>query len=148
MLGKIPTLLLRLSLIMQALHDAFKYVMAIDSTKRFDLTSSTDDDILLYANSNNESVISEDSVNRAYKLLEYFNINKLLLAGYSIDVTMSIEDCFNILITDQKESLFAHSKESKIISFIIRPDKALVIKWRGGFGRCLAHSVMISNRGR
>jgi len=42
-----------------------------------------------------------------------------LLAGYSIGVAMSIEDCFNSLITDQKESLFTHSKESKIISFIL-----------------------------
>jgi len=115
MLGKIPTLLLRLSLIMHSLHVAFEYVMVIDISKRFKLNPQSDEDIVEYNSSNNQTEITGESVIRAYKLLEFFNKNKLLLAGYDIDVELNIEEIFNILVSAQTEIQFTHNKETKVV---------------------------------
>ena len=93
MLGKGPTQLLRLSGILQALHDAFDYVMNT-STEKFELTINFSNDLQVFLETNPLKIISIDNVNRAYKLLEYFNKHKLVLAGYEIDINDDIKDIF------------------------------------------------------
>ena len=97
MLGKGPTQLLRLSGILQALHDAFDYVMNT-STEKFELTINFSNDLQVFLETNPLKTISIDNVNRAYKLLEYFNKHKLVLAGYEIDINDDIKDIFTQLI--------------------------------------------------
>ncbi len=51
--------------------------------------------------------------------MEFFNKNKLLLAGYDIDVELNIEKIFNILVSAQTEIQFTHNKETKVICYIL-----------------------------
>jgi hypothetical protein len=98
MLGKVPTLLLRLSCILQALHDSFEYIMSLDSSERFILDSKIEE--RLNFESRTQTIISLENIERAYQLLQYFNKNKLVLANYEIDTNIDIELTFDKLITE------------------------------------------------
>lgn len=126
MLGKIPKYLLRLSLIIQSLHDAFNYVMTMDSSRRHKLDSNTDEEITAYVSDSIDkpSEITEESIIRAYKLLSYFNKHKLILAGYSFDLASDIEEIFNNLIKENNVSSFIHRPETKIVSHILQSDQS------------------------
>ena len=126
MLGKIPKYLLRLSLIIQSLHDSFNYVMTMDSSRRHKLDSNTDEEITAYVSDSIDkpNEITEESIIRAYKLLSYFNKHKLILAGYSFDLASDIEEIFNNLIKENNVSSFNHSPETKIVSYILQSNQS------------------------
>jgi len=120
MLGKVPTLLLRLSCILQAIHDAFAYIMSLDASERFTLNSVIEERLNNHFESQTQTQISSVNIERAYLLLQYFNKNKLVLAGYEIDTNMEIESIFDKLINEiSLESDIILSVESLIIKEIL-----------------------------
>lgn len=98
MLGKIPTYLLRLSCVLQALHDAYEYISKNEN--RFVLNSDFEEQLTTHFIGETQFIISEHNIIRANNLLSFFNKNKLVLAGYSIDISKTIEECFDILISE------------------------------------------------
>ena len=127
MLGKVPTLLLRLSCILQTLHDSYDHIMNVDISLRFKLDKAFEDHLNNHLKRDIKLEICLKSVERAYKLLEYFNKNKLLLAGYNIDINSEIEVIFNNLITElEAASNDVISIESSIIKDILEADTSKV----------------------
>ena len=82
--GKGPAHLLRLSAILQSLHDAFNYVTIYAPDKK-----SVDEQFVEKVEEilarGYESDITVANVKRAYTLLEFFNKNKMVLSGYQHD---------------------------------------------------------------
>lgn len=72
MCGKGPTQLIRLAAIIQTLHDAFEYAK---KRKNEEMNKGIEDEI----NSTEYTCfINEENLDRAYKLLEFFNKNKFI----------------------------------------------------------------------
>ena len=125
LLGKVPTLLLRLSCILQSLHDSFNYIMGLVPEKRFKLDDKFEKDLNEHFKTHIETEINLESVKKAYNLLEYFNKNKLVLAGYTIDSSLEIEEIFDLLIQEMEngKSIEIYPIESIIIKEIIESNE-------------------------
>lgn len=81
-LGKASTHLLILAGILQAFDEGFHYVNNI-SEEKFSLNQKFKEDLIKNLSLiENKITISEDNIKRAYRLLEYFDKNKLILSGY------------------------------------------------------------------
>ncbi len=120
MLGKVPTLLLRLSCILQALHDSFEHIMSLEPSQRFILDSKIEEHLSDYFKSQTQTIISSENIERAHQLLQYFNKNKLVLAGYDIETNIDIELTFDRLINElSTESDTTSSLESLVIKEIL-----------------------------
>ena len=89
---------MRLSAILQALHDSFDFITKI-SKEKFELNDNFSKELETYLHTNPHKIIFSENVERGYKLLEYFNKNKLTLAGYEIDdLSKDIKEIFFTLI--------------------------------------------------
>jgi hypothetical protein len=101
--------LLRLSGILQSLHDAFEFVCTNDDEK-FELNERFDENLTKYLEDlPTDGVVSIENVNRAHFLLDYFNKTKLILSGYdSPDWTESVFNILSNLIADLPEDNKSH----------------------------------------
>ena len=79
--------MLRLSCIIQSFHNAFEIIKPLDVKLRFDISIELDQYLDEFFKENKKMEVNLENTERAYKLVQYFNLNKLVLAGYNIDLT-------------------------------------------------------------
>jgi hypothetical protein len=119
MIGKLPSQLLRLSGIIQMIHEAYDYtVKSSFQHLSQEFSFSLEDD--LKNNSSLQKKISKDNIIRGYKLLTYFNKTKLVLAGFDTDWDLP----FDIII--ENISLVTMSDEKliyKVCKYILKSKK-------------------------
>ena len=93
MLGKCMTQVLRLSAILQALENCFKIASDLKSLNKFILNESIEKEVdHIIQNSKPIVNISLLCLNNAKKLLSYFNLNRLVMAGYKYNFALSTNE--------------------------------------------------------
>ena len=84
MLGKCKTQVLRLAVILQALENCYKLMTELKSSNKFIINESIEKELdVIIQNSSQIVVISLSCFNNAKRLLSYYNLNRLTMAGYS-----------------------------------------------------------------
>ncbi len=126
MLGKLPSQLLRLSGIIATLHEAFTYVKNKSEEKR-ELNRKFVNDLNIYFKERSLdhkfNIVDKIDIDRAYNLLTYFNVTKLILAGFKIDNTVDFkfnEIIENILVMNTATSKLNDDKFDHRITTIAR----------------------------
>lgn len=124
MCGKGPAHLLRLSAILQCLHDGFNHVSVFAPVKKkidAEFVENVEDMIAKGC----DSIVSVENVKRAHALLEFFNKNKMILSGYLHEDWSG--DFKEILISLVKAKP-AVTLEQQIIRHILLSEKPKVLK--------------------
>ena len=102
--GKSSTMLLRLCGVLKALTRAIILIQT-ESAEKLELDEKLVEKVDEYKKEyakENPVLISTDIVNTAYKLLEYFNKTKLVLAGYEFAVNAPLKESMNEIHLEHK----------------------------------------------
>ena len=114
--GKCPSQLLRLSGILQLLHDAFDFVKTLE-LENLVLNENFISLSQEYIKTQTNNLIDVENMDRAYNLLEFYNKNKLILAGYTFfDWQTEIHQIFLKLLENNKKKESTNSSLENIIS--------------------------------
>lgn len=98
-----------MSVILQVLDDAYNYVSLI-SEEKFLLDDKFVHDAVLYIEKNDENLVNKENMGRAIKLLNYFNKTKLVLSGFTFDIS---SNSFKDIIYEIGESNEIKTDEGK-----------------------------------
>lgn len=128
MCGKAPTQLLRLTCILQALHEAFDFIHIYSGNKDV-ISEDFVEKVKSWIKEHDTFVITTINVIRAKSLLDYFNKSKLILSGFvcndwseSIDIILS--DLVNPTIMTEDENLaFEETLKSRIYQKLLISDQ-------------------------
>ena len=83
MLGKCMTQVLKLAVILQALENCYKLITELKSINKFIINESIEKELdVIIKNSSHIVIISLPCFNNAKRLLSYYNLNRLTMAGY------------------------------------------------------------------
>ena len=116
MCGKGPAQLLRLSAIIQTLHDAFDFVTTHALAEK-KIQESFVKKVEKALETSNNCIISGENMIRAFNLLEFFNKNKMVLSGYTTENWSSA--LIVILAKILRSTRAIETLEQQIVKFIL-----------------------------
>jgi hypothetical protein len=123
MLGKLPSQLLRLSGIVQMIHEAYDYSVK-SKFKHLSVQFSLQLDKDLENISSVQKKISKDNIIRGYKLLSYFNKTKLVLAGFDSDWDIPFDTIIENLSSNDTNIQNEENFKFLLIKYVLQSDES------------------------
>jgi hypothetical protein len=103
MIGKSIGQIIRIAVCLQSFFVACTKTEGMVDSREPQLTANFVNTCQNLANNSlpGDFIISEDVVIRAKKLVDYFNMNKLILSTYDVNPVMAFDDCIQFIITSK-----------------------------------------------
>jgi hypothetical protein len=127
MMGKSVTHLVRLSAILQSLENAFQILTNLKTLNKLILTDELKQEINnIVINKPDIECINLNCIQNAKKLISYYNLHRLTMAGYKVKTISSTNESTVDYLVNSNKSLDLSKEQSSLMKYIMEFDGSII----------------------